>query len=130
MAIATVFKRRRMLPQKRPAPLGVAGVTVFIDAGLLELGRIGGAVRIVAIRASELAFSHGHMRRAHELGFSLQVALAANLGFRPLIKKRRLLTNLHELMLVGRLLHQLMAGDTSQPAVRVGTSFPISLNPR
>ena len=50
MAIATVFKRRRMFPQKRPAPLSMAGVTVFIDAGLFELGRIGGAVRIVAVR--------------------------------------------------------------------------------
>src|SRR5262245_936224 len=50
MAIATVFKYRRMCPQKRPAPLGVAGVTVLIDAGLFELGRVGGAVRIMAVR--------------------------------------------------------------------------------
>ena len=50
VAIATVLKCRRMLPQKGPAPFGVAGVTVFIDARLLELGRIGGAVRIVAVR--------------------------------------------------------------------------------
>ena len=62
VAIATVFKRRRMFPQKRPAPLGVAGVTVFIDAGLLELRRIGGAVRIMAVRTGYLAFSHRHMR--------------------------------------------------------------------
>lgn len=52
MAVATVLKRRRMLPQKRPAPLGVAGVTVLIDAGLLELRRIGSAVRIMAVRTS------------------------------------------------------------------------------
>jgi hypothetical protein len=51
MTVATVLKRRRMFPQKRPAPLSMAGVTVFIDAGLFELGRIGGAVRIVAVRA-------------------------------------------------------------------------------
>ena len=50
VTVATVLKRRRMLPQKRPAPLGMAGVTVFIDAGLLELRGIGGAVRIVAVR--------------------------------------------------------------------------------
>ena len=49
VAIATVLKCRRMLPQKGPAPFGVAGVTVFIDAGLSELRRIGGAVRIVAV---------------------------------------------------------------------------------
>jgi hypothetical protein len=128
MAVAAVFKRRRMFPQKRPAPLGMAGVTVFIDAGLLELGRIRGAVRIVAIRACELAFPQGHMGGSHELGFSLQVALAANLGFGPLIEKRRLLARLHELMPVGGLFHHLMAGDASQPAVRVGTRFPVSLN--
>jgi hypothetical protein len=51
VAVATVLKRRRMFPQKRPAPLGMAGVTVFVDAGLSELRRIGGAVRIVAVRA-------------------------------------------------------------------------------
>ena len=50
MASAAVFKRRRMWPQKWPAPLRVAGVTVLIDAGLLELGRVGGAVRIMAVR--------------------------------------------------------------------------------
>ena len=94
MAVAAILKRRRMFPQKRPAPLGVTGVTVFIDAGLFELGRIGGAVRIVAIGAGELAFSQGHMGRAHELGFSLQVALAANFCFRPLIEKWRLLADL------------------------------------
>jgi hypothetical protein len=113
MAVATVFKRRRMFPQKRSAPLGVAGVTVFIDAGLLELRRIGGAVRIMAVRTGYLALSHRHMRRAHELGFSLQVALAANFGLRPLVKERRLLANLDELILVGRFLHQRMAGDAS-----------------
>ena len=56
------------------------------------------------------------------------MALAANLGFGPLIKKRRLLAGFHELMPVGGLFHHLMAGDTSQPAVRVGTRFPVSLN--
>src|SRR4029434_5463323 len=68
------------------------------------------------------------MGGAHELGFSLQVALTTNLGLRPLVKERRLLTNLGELILVGRPLHQRMTGDTSQPAVRVGTSFPIKLH--
>ncbi len=128
VAIATVFKCRRMLPQKGPTPFGVAGVTVFIDAGLLELGRIGGAMWIVAVRTSQLAFSQRHMRRAHELGFSLQMTLTANLGFGPLIEKRRLLARLHELMPVGGLFHQRMTGNASQPAVRVGTRFPVSLN--
>ena len=50
VTVATVLKRRRMLPEERPSSLGVASVTVFIDAGLLELRGIGGAVRIVAVR--------------------------------------------------------------------------------
>lgn len=53
VTVGAVFKHRRMLMQKWPAPFGVAGITVFIDAGLLELSGIGCAVRIVAIRASE-----------------------------------------------------------------------------
>ena len=128
VTVATILKRRRMLPQKRPAPLGMAGVTVFVYAGLSELRRIGGAVRIVAVRTSQLAFSQRHVRRAIELGFSLQVALTANLGLSPLIKKRRLFANLDELILVGRPLHQLMAGNTSQPAVGVGACLPIGLH--
>ena len=113
VAVGAIFKRRRMRPQERPAPLGMTGVTVFIDAGLLELGRIGGAVRIMAVRTGYLAFSHRHMRRAHQLGFSLQMTLAANLGLSPLVKERRLLTNLRELIPVRRFFHQRVAGDTS-----------------
>lgn len=128
VAVGTVLKHRRMLPQKWPAPFGMAGVTVFIHAGLLELRRIGGAVRIVAVGTGKLAFSQRHVRRAIELGFSLQVALTANLGLSSLVKERRLLTNLDELILIGRLFHHLMAGDTSQPAARVRTGFPIGLD--
>jgi len=112
MAIGATFKRRRMRPEKRPSPLGMAGVTVFIDAGLLELRRIGGAMRIMAIRADELSFSERHMGRAIELRVSLQVTLAANFYFRPPVKEGRLLTHFGEL-LVARLLHQSMAGDAS-----------------
>jgi len=51
VANRTIFKRRCVGPEKRPAPFGVAGVTVFIDAGLLELRRVRCAVGIVAVRA-------------------------------------------------------------------------------
>jgi hypothetical protein len=112
MAIRAIFKGRRMRPEKRPPPLGMTGVTVFIDTGLLELGRIGGAMRIMAIRADELSFSERHMGRAIELRVSLQVTLAANFYLCPPVKEGRLLTHLREL-LVARLLHQSMAGDAS-----------------
>src|SRR5262245_30706384 len=111
MAIATVCKYRRMCPQKRPAPLGVAGITVLIDARLFELGRIGSAVRIMAARTDELSFSHRHMRRTIELGVSLQVALTANFYLRTPVKERRLFTHFRELF-VARLFHYRMAGDT------------------
>ena len=112
MAVGATFKRRRMWPEKRPSPFGMAGVTVFIDAGLLELRRIGRPVRIMAVRTDELSFSQRHMRRAIELRLSLQVALAANFYLRPPVKERRLFTHLREL-LVARLFHQRVAGDTS-----------------
>ena len=87
VAVGAIFKCRRMWPEKRPAPLGMTGVTVFIDAGLFELGRIGGAMRIMAIGADELSFSERHMGRAIELGVSLQVTLAANFYFCPPVKE-------------------------------------------
>jgi len=62
VAVGAVVSNRRMLVKKRPAPLGVAGVTVLVDAGLYELRRIGRAMRIVAIRTGHLSFPHRHMR--------------------------------------------------------------------
>ena len=56
MAIGTIIRNRRMLMEKRPAPLGVAGITVLVDARLLELRRIGRAMRVVAVRAGDFAF--------------------------------------------------------------------------
>ena len=56
MAIRTIFRNRRMLMKKWPASLGMAGITVFIDARLLELRRIGRAVGVVAVRAGNLPF--------------------------------------------------------------------------
>lgn len=61
VAISAIFKRRRMRPKKRTAPLGMARVAVFIDTGLFELCRIRRPVRIVATGADELSLSQGHM---------------------------------------------------------------------
>ena len=109
MAVGAIFKRRRMRPEERSASLGVAGITVFVDAGLFELGRIRRAVRIMAVGASELSFSHRHVRRAHELGVSLQVALAANFYFRAAVKERSFFADFGELVPIGSLLHYRMA---------------------
>ena len=71
MAIGTIVRSRGMLMKEGPSPLSMAGITVLIDARLLELRRIWRAVRIVAVAAADLSFSHRHVRRAHELRFSL-----------------------------------------------------------
>ena len=65
--LAILLKRLEDESRERPASLSMAGVTVFIDAGLLELERIGRAVRIVAVSTSQLAFAHGMCDGAHEL---------------------------------------------------------------
>ncbi len=116
MAIGTVLKHRRMLPEKRSAPLGMAAITIFIDAGLLELGRIGCAVGVVAVRTGNLSFPQGHVRGAHELRLALQMALSAYFGLRPLAEKWRPVINLGELEAVGGFLHErvtVYAGDAS-----------------
>ncbi len=71
MAIGAIFYDWRVLPKKRPASLGVAHVTVFINAWLYELRRIRGSVRVVAVCTGHLSFPERHVRGAHELGLSL-----------------------------------------------------------
>lgn len=128
MTIGAVFHHGRMFPKKRPAPLGVAGVAVFIDACLFELRRIGTTMRVVTIRACNFPLAQRHMRRAHQLGFALQVTLAADLGFGPLVKEGILLPNLRQLMAVTGFFHHGMAIHTGNAAAGVGTRVPISLN--
>ena len=57
MAVGTVFQHRGMLPHKRATSLGMAGITVLVDACLFELCRVRRAVRVVAVGAGDLAFS-------------------------------------------------------------------------
>ena len=56
MAVGTIFEDRLMLPEKGASFLRMAGVTVLVHAGLFELGRIGRAMRIMAIRTGNLSF--------------------------------------------------------------------------
>ena len=128
MAVGATFKRRGMRPEKRSAPFGMTGVTVFVDAGLLELRRIWRAVRVMTVGTGELSFPERHVGRAVELRLSLRVTLTANFYFRPPVEERCLLTNLYELKTVGRFLHQGMTGDTGKTSVCVGTRRPIGLD--
>ena len=129
MAIGAIFYDRRVLPKKRPAPLGVAQITGFINACLYELRGIGCTVRVVAVRTGHLSFPERHVRGAHKLAFSLEVALAANFNLRPLVEKGSLVIDLGKLKAVGLFLHDGVAIDAGKTAAGMGARFPIGLNP-
>ena len=67
MAVNTVLHHRRMLPQERATPFGVATQAIFIHCSLPKLGGIGRAMRVMAARAGYFAFPVRHMRGALQL---------------------------------------------------------------
>ena len=128
VAIGTIFKDRRMLPEKRAAPLCMAHVTGFIDACLFKLRRIRSSVRVVAIGTGQLPFRERHVGGAHELGPSLQVTLTANLCLGPLVRKNSLVADLGELEAVGSLFHNGMAIDAGDSAAGMRARLPVGLD--
>ena len=128
VAVGTIFGNRGMLVKKGPSSLRMAGVTVLVDAVLFELGRIRTAVRVVAIGADDLAFSHGHMRRAHQLRLALEMALAADLDLRPLVKERSFVIYLRKLETVAGFLHDGVTVGARYAPARVRACFPIRLH--
>jgi len=127
VAVGAVFKYRRMLPKKRSAPLGMTGVTVLVNAGLLQLGWIGAAMRVVAIRADDLSFFHRHVRRAHQLRFALEMTLTAHFYFCPLGVEKSLVGSFRQL-LATRFFHYRVAVDAGDASARVRARFPVSLH--
>ena len=77
VAVQAVLAHGRVLPEEGTALLGVAGVAVLVDRGLQQHLVVGGAVRVVAARALQLALAHGHVAGAEQLGLLLQVAAGA-----------------------------------------------------
>ena len=128
MAIGAIFYDRRVLPKKRPASLTVAQVTGFINAWLYELRRIRSSVGVVAVCAGHLSFPERHVRGAHKLAFSLEVALTANFNLRSLVEKGSLVTNLHQLEAVTGFLHDGVAVDASESTTRMRACLPVSLD--
>ena len=84
VAAHAIFLHRRMFPQKRPAPLGVTLVTVFVDRAFGQHFRIGASVRIMAIGARDLPFPERHVRGALHLRAAQLMALEADLHGRLL----------------------------------------------
>lgn len=62
VAVGAILDDRGMLPKERTASLRMTRVAIFIDACLLELGRIRSPVRIVTIGTGHLSFSERHVR--------------------------------------------------------------------
>jgi hypothetical protein len=63
MAVGAIFHYRWMFPKKRAASFGVARVTIFIDAVLLQLSWVWAPVRVMAIGTGHPSFPDGHVRR-------------------------------------------------------------------
>jgi hypothetical protein len=116
-----------VFPKKRSAPLGVTGVTVFIDTGLHELRRMRRPVWIMTVATGDLSFSQRHMGRAHELRFALEMALTTDFRLRPLAKKRGSLSNLGKLISVGGFLHQGVAIYAGYSSRGMRARFPVGL---
>jgi len=127
MAIGTIVRSRGMLMKEGTSPFRMAGITVLIDARLLELRRIWRAVRIVAIRTGNLSFLHGHVGRAHQLRFSLQMALPAYFRLRSFVEERRFVADFGKLIAVTGLFHYRVAVDAGDAAARVRARFPVGL---
>ena len=68
------------------------------------------------------------MRRTHELRFALEMALTADFRLRTLVKERRMVADLRELVTVGGFFHQRVTADAGHAAARVRTRLPIGLN--
>lgn len=128
VTIGAILDNGRVLPEERTASLRMTCVTIFIDAGLFELGRIRSPVGIVAVGACHLSFPKRHVRRAHELGFSLKMALTTDFGLSALVEKGSLIANLGKLVPIGGFLHQSVAIDASDATARMRTCIPIGLN--
>ena len=128
MASGAILEHRRVFPKEWPAPLGMTGVTVFIDGSLDKLRGIRRAVRIMTVRTSNLAFSKRHMGGTHELCLPLQMTLPTDFRLCALVKERGFVANLGKLISVSGLLHHGVASNAPHAAPRMRARFPVGLN--
>ena len=61
VTVQAILAHRRMLEQERSALFGVAGVAIVVDRILPQQSLGGAAVRIMTIRAHDLALAHRHV---------------------------------------------------------------------
>ncbi len=116
VAVQAVLTHRRVFPQPRAALLGMTRVAIFIDGSLAKqlFGRA--AVRVMAVRASDLVFANWHVRRVLHLRALKLVALITNLGHDLFL----------QLMFARHRLHDRVAVGAGEPARLVIAAGPVS----
>jgi hypothetical protein len=80
VAVNTVLHNGRVLPEERPASLGVTAQTILIHCGLPKLAWIGCAVRVVATGAGYFAFPVWHVGGPLQLCTAHLVTAKAKFG--------------------------------------------------
>src|SRR5664280_2964399 len=101
MTVVAVLAHRSVLEQERPALLGMARVANVVDRIFLQQ-RLGvAAMRIMTIRAHDLAFAHRHMRRAEHLRAPVLVALEAGVWLERGLQLRLARYRLHDGVAIG-----------------------------
>ena len=86
VAVGAVLNDGGMLPQEWAALLGVAGVAGFSDGVLDHQPRSRGSVRVVAVRAGDLAFEDRMPGEAMKLGALVLVATEADFRLSKLVQ--------------------------------------------
>ena len=107
-----ILGNREVFPQKRPALLCMAGVTVLVLCKLLQGRGAGTAVRVVAVAADYLGFPDGVPGGPESLGTDILVTAETDLGLGCALA--------HLVRLVDG-----MATDTGQVLAFVDTGWPV-----
>ena len=80
VAVQTVLAHRRVLEQERSAFLRMALVAIVVDRVLAQQRFGEAAMRVMTVRAGDLAFAQRHVRRTEHLRALVLVTLEAGVG--------------------------------------------------
>src|ERR1700730_1256123 len=119
VAVQAILAHGCVLEQDGPALLRVALVAIVVDRDFPDEPLGGAAVRVMTVRAGDLALTHGHVRRTEDLRLPVLVALEAGVGL-----PRRL-----ELVGWRHVLHDGMAVGAGNRAFLVHTAAPVDSLP-
>lgn len=120
VTIEAVLHDRRMLPEERTAPFGMALITGLVDRGCDQELRIGRAMRVVATGAGHRSLAQRHVRGALELRLAHGMAVQADLH----------LGSLREQHVVGQRLGEAGGGNERRPVLMYLVARDASQAPR